>query len=130
MERLTFAPVKGFMKGFMDMVFWHNGRCFLVDWKSNYLGDRPQDYGPEGLAEIMAADHYFLQYHLYVVALDQFLRLKLDAYDYTRHFGGVFYIFLRGINRLKGRSCGIFFDYPDVRLIRDLRKALMPQTIV
>jgi exodeoxyribonuclease V beta subunit len=125
LERLQFAPVRGYMKGFMDLVFRFDGRFYLVDWKSNLLGDRPENYRAEALAVVMAERFYVLQYHLYTVALDQYLRLRLPGYDYDRHFGGVFYIFLRGVDPDLGPKYGIFRDRPSGQLVEALRETLI-----
>ena len=113
------------MKGFMDLVFRFDGRFYLVDWKSNLVGDRPEDYRVEALARVMAERFYVLQYHLYTVALDQYLRLRLPAYDYDEHFGGVFYIFLRGVDPDLGPEYGIFRDRPAGELVEALRERLL-----
>ncbi len=123
--RLTIAPIQGYMKGYIDAVFCFNGRYYLVDWKSNYLGAAYADYAAKELAAAVAADYYFLQYNLYVLALDQLLRQKLEDYDYTRHFGGVFYIFLRGISPDRSGATGLFYDRPDPRLVSGLGELLI-----
>jgi exodeoxyribonuclease V beta subunit len=128
LKRLQFAPVRGYMRGFMDLVFRFNGRFYLVDWKSNLLGDRPEDYRVEALANVMAERFYVLQYHIYTVALDQYLRLRLPGYDYDRHFGGVFYIFLRGVDPDLGPEHGIFRDRPARQLVEALRESLIDGT--
>jgi len=127
-ERLQFAPVRGYMKGFMDLVFRFDGRFYLVDWKSNLLGNRPEDYRVEALARVMAERFYVLQYHLYTVALDRYLRLRLPGYDYDQHFGGVFYIFLRGVDPDFGPDYGIFRDRPTRQLVEALRETLVDGT--
>ena len=123
--RLKFQPVKGFMKGFMDLVFLYDGRFFLVDWKSNFLGASIEDYGTEVLAEVMREELYLLQYHLYVVALHQYLKTRLSDYDYKTHFGGVLYIFLRGMNPETGPHAGIYRDRPAKKAIEFLCKNLI-----
>jgi exodeoxyribonuclease V beta subunit len=125
MGRLKFAPAKGFIKGFIDVVFSHNGRTYLVDWKSNYLGSLYEDYSMGCLGRAMTESYYFLQYHLYIVALDQLLRRRIDNYDYGRHFGGVFYIFLRGLNPDGDAATGIYYDLPDAQLVSALSRALI-----
>jgi len=72
----------------------------------------------------MAEEYYFLQYHLYAVALDQLLRLRVPDYDYKRHFGGVYYFFLRGIQG-PGAETGIYFTLPDAGLVTGLRELLV-----
>ncbi|MFZ0451353.1 MAG: exodeoxyribonuclease V subunit beta [Desulfatiglandaceae bacterium] len=123
--RLQFSPQRGFMKGFMDLVFRWNGRFYLVDWKSNFLGDRVADYGPIGLEKAMMEGQYFLQYHLYTLALDRYLRVRLPEYRYEDHFGGAYYIFLRGVEPGRGPEFGIFRDRPSPGLIDAMRKALI-----
>ncbi|MCJ7593399.1 MAG: hypothetical protein MUO52_01325, partial [Desulfobacterales bacterium] len=122
---LTFAPVRGFMKGFVDMVFRFHDRFYLVDWTSNFLGPRVEDYGPKGLAAAMDAGFYTLQYHLYAVALNQYLKLRLGGYRYEKHFGGVYYIFLRGVDPEKGPEFGVFRDRPPKALIDELSSGLI-----
>jgi len=125
LDRLTFAPMQGFMKGFMDTVFQHGQQYYLVDWKSNHLGRDPDDYGVDNLAQSMVEDYYFLQYHLYTVALNRLLQQKVNGYDYDRHFGGVFYIFLRGIDENPSGDTGVFYAKPGVSLIRALDELMM-----
>ena len=124
LERLSFPTVKGFMKGFVDMVFCYNQRYYLVDWKSNFLGHAPRDYAVPALERVMAADLYFLQYYLYIVALDAYLRSRISHYSYDRHFGGVFYIFIRGLQD-NGPSTGIFHARPEPIFIDKLRALLL-----
>jgi exodeoxyribonuclease V beta subunit len=124
--RLDFAPLQGFMKGFIDVVLCHAGRYYLLDWKSNYLGDRPQDYHRQRLAECMQEELYFLQYHIYALALHQYLRHRAPGYRYERDFGGVVYVFLRGVGHPQAPGHGIFFDRPPPELIRTLGRKLIP----
>ena len=125
MERLHFAPLRGFMRGFMDMVFQFEGRFYLVDWKSNFLGGRIADYGQESLAMTMQKHYYILQYTLYTLALDQYLRLRLPGYRYEKNFGGIFYIFHRGVAPDKGADFGIYRGLPSPDLIKALREGLI-----
>lgn len=124
-ERLEFAPVRGFMKGFIDMVFQFEDRFYLVDWKSNFLGSNVEAYGPERLAAAMEKEFYILQYHIYVLALDQYLRLRLPGYNYQSHFGGVFYLFLRGVDPGRGPEFGIYRDRPSPALMSELARTLI-----
>ena len=113
--------LKEFMKGFIDLVFEHGGRFYLVDWKSNHLGARAENYGADALAAVMGEDLYVLQYHLYAVALHEYLKGRLRDYDYDRHFGGVFYVFLRGVD---GGATGVFSARPTAPEIASLREVL------
>jgi exodeoxyribonuclease V beta subunit len=124
-ERLEFSPLRGFMKGFMDMVFRFEDRFYLVDWKSNFLGSKTEDYGAENLARAMEKNFYTLQYTFYALALNRYLKLRVQGYDYDRHFGGVFYVFLRGVEPAKGLEFGIYRAKPSREVIEGLSEELM-----
>jgi exodeoxyribonuclease V beta subunit len=124
--RLSFAPTRGFMKGYIDMVLEHRGRYYLFDWKSNHLGGGYADYQAERLAEAMMSEFYVLQYHIYCLALHLYLRGRLPGYKYERDFGGAGYVFLRGVRREGGPGQGVFFDRPSAEMIHALGEALIP----
>jgi exodeoxyribonuclease V beta subunit len=73
----------------------------------------------------MAENLYVLQYHIYTLALDRYLSLRRPGYRYDRHFGGVFYIFLRGVNPGLGPEFGIFRDLPSPAVMAELRQTLL-----
>ncbi len=124
--RLTIDPVDGYMKGFIDLVFEYQGRFYLLDWKSNWLGNRLEDYGPGAVAEAMVNHSYFLQYAIYTVALERYLARRSRDFSYESNFGGVFYVFLRGVDPSEpGR--GVFFDRPGEDFIRAVRDVLSPE---
>lgn len=120
MARLSIATVSGFLHGFIDLALEHGGRYYLIDYKSNHLGNRSTVYGPEQLAGVMLEEHYFLQFLLYTVALHRYLRLRLPGYSYEKHFGGVCYLFLRGIEQDHRSRNGIYFQRPRAELIERL----------
>lgn len=124
MGSLRFDPVEGFMRGFIDLLFRFKDRYYLVDWKSNWLGNQPANYEGEGMKRAMLEHNYYLQYHLYTVAVDLFLERRLPGYHYETHFGGVYYLFLRGIDG-NDPSRGIFRDRPAAKTIRSLRTSLI-----
>ena len=124
--KLGFSPVKGYMKGFIDLVCRFHGKYFLIDWKSNFLGSQITDYGQKELTQVMNRDHYLLQYHLYVLAFHQYLKLRVPSYCYQNDFGGVFYLFIRGIDPKHGSKYGVFYDLPDGSLIEALGRLMMP----
>ena len=119
----SFAPVQGMLKGFIDLVFEFEGRYYLVDWKSNWLGNRVEDYGPAALAGEIRRRHYYFQYQLYTAALDRYLRLRLPGYRYEQHFGGVYYLFLRGIDPARP-GYGIYRDRLEEPFVRRLNNLL------
>jgi exodeoxyribonuclease V beta subunit len=96
--RLEFSARTGWLKGYIDLVFRSGERFYVVDWKSNRLGMDASGYGPESVTAAMASHHYPLQAQLYAVALHRYLRHRLPGYDYERHFGGMIYLFVRGIS--------------------------------
>ena len=112
--------VEGFLKGFIDLVFEHGGRFYILDYKSNHLGNRLADYAEDRLRAEMRESAYDLQYLLYTVALHRFLRFRLGAeYDYDRHVGGVLYLFLRGLP-----EAGVFRERPEAVEVEALSRVL------
>ena len=93
---LAGMQLAGMLKGFIDLVFAHEGRYWVADYKSNWLGADEAAYGPEALQGALLAHRYDVQYLLYVFALHRLLAARLPDYDYERHVGGAVYLFLRG----------------------------------
>ncbi len=122
--QLDFARMRGYMMGFMDLVFEAGGRYYIVDYKSNWLGGELASYEPPALIHAMADAHYYLQYLIYGVALHRYLRLRVANYSYAENFGGVFYLFLRGIDPSGERDTGIFRDRPSEALITALDRLM------
>ncbi|HET8898056.1 MAG TPA: UvrD-helicase domain-containing protein [Rhodanobacteraceae bacterium] len=116
--------LRGLMNGIIDLVFQHQGRWYIVDYKTNRLGRHAADYAPAALRQAIAANDYDLQYLIYTVALHRWLRRNLGPmWDYARDFGGVLYLFLRGLD--SGVTAGgIHFDRPAPALIEALDHAL------
>lgn len=123
-KRLSFTPVRGMLKGYVDLIFCREGRYYIVDWKSNRLGRRAEDYCTESLREAMEREFYLLQYHLYAAALHLYLHRSLPGYEYERHFGGVFYLFLRGIDPAAEVNPGVFYDRPSLEMVDGLASFL------
>ncbi|EPE2205621.1 exodeoxyribonuclease V subunit beta [Vibrio alginolyticus] len=115
---LGFQTVQGMLKGFIDLVFEHQGKYYVLDWKSNHLGDDVTSYHGEALKSAMAEHRYDLQYQIYALALHRFLRSRLANYQYEQHFGGVYYLFLRGMD---GQSDhGIFAAKPTLDFLQEM----------
>jgi exodeoxyribonuclease V beta subunit len=112
----------GFLKGFIDLTFKFGDKYYLLDYKTNYLGDSYQDYQQKNLKHEMREASYDLQYHIYTIAIHRFLKKTVPQYSYETHFGGAFYLFLRGMNTT-GRE-GIYFDRPDWSVIQKLNDYL------
>ena len=102
--------IEGMMNGKVDLFFEYNGKYYILDWKSNYLGDSLPDYAADKLALAMNENNYHLQYLIYTLAVKKYLESRLPDFDYGSQFGGVIYLFLRGIR--KGSDTGIFSYKP------------------
>ncbi|HBR4317926.1 TPA: exodeoxyribonuclease V subunit beta [Klebsiella pneumoniae] len=124
---LDFRQVRGMLKGFIDLVFRHEGRYYLLDYKSNWLGEDSEAYTRPAMEQAMRAHRYDLQYQLYSLALHRYLRHRLADYDYDRHFGGVIYLFLRGMDGQEGGQ-GIFTTRPVRPLIDGLDQLFAGET--
>lgn len=117
--RPALAPqqMHGMLKGFMDLVFAHEGRYYVADYKSNWLGPHDADYSPAAMRAAVLEHRYELQYVLYVFALHRLLRARLPDYDYATHVGGSVTLFLRGH---AAASQGLHADCPPQALIEAL----------
>ncbi len=129
-DRLTFARLDGYLKGYIDLVFEHAGRYYVVDWKSNHLGYAPADYDRPALAGAMAEHGYHLQSLLYCVALARYLARRVRNYRHDAHFGGVFYLFVRGVRPewqgADGTKTGVHFRRPEAATLARLDALLDP----
>ena len=114
--------LEGVMNGKMDLFFEYNGKYFILDWKSNYLGDSLADYDAASVWQAMSDNNYHLQYHIYTVAICKYLAIRIAGFNYETHFGGVIYLFVRGMR--KGATTGVFFSKPDKAVIKALSNCL------
>lgn len=106
--------INGMLKGFIDLVFEHDGRYYVADYKSNWLGADEQAYSEYALSDAILAHRYELQYVIYLFALHRHLKARLKDYDYDRHIGGAVYLFLRGV---ASGSHGVHFERPPLALM-------------
>ncbi len=118
-ERLPLQPfhINGMLKGFIDLVFEFQGRYYVLDYKSNHLGENTEAYNRNALAGAMLTHRYDLQYVLYILALHRLLKARLPGYRYQRDMGGAVYLFLRGVDR---NHKGVYGDKPPQALIEQL----------
>ena len=117
------ATLVGYIKGFIDLVFEHEGRFWIVDWKSNHLGLSQADYGAAALEAAMAHHAYHLQALLYTVALHRYLKARQPHYDYDAHIGGYAYLFVRGMRpawRDGAHAAGAYVRRPSRELVEAL----------
>ena len=125
-DTLYFDEVEGYLKGFIDLIFEYQGQYYLADYKSNTL----EDYSTEKLFTPMAESHYYLQYLIYCVALHRYLQQRLPAYQWESHFGGAYYLFIRGMKvnaneKSAYKSEGVFYHKPSLQLIEALDSLFM-----
>jgi len=120
LQPLQISDCRGFITGVIDLVFEHDGRYYLADYKSNHLGFSLDDYAPNALRQAVLDRRYDLQYLIYSLALHRYLKLRLPDYDYETHFGGAYYLFLRGMRAEQGNRYGVYFERPTLRLIETL----------
>ena len=118
---------KGFMKGSIDLVanFETNigNQYFLIDYKSNFLGGGFKDYSPSQMFKSIFTSRYDVQILIYSVALHRFLKTIVKDYDYEKDFGGVMYLFLRGLQKgTDSISTGIYQIKPKFELVERLDK--------
>lgn len=117
---LLFESVSGMLKGFIDLTIRFQGKYYVIDYKSNYLGNSLQDYTSAAMEQAMVEHRYDFQYVIYTLALHRLLRTRVADYQYEEHIGGVFYLFLRGLDPQS--DSGVFYTKPDKALILALDK--------
>jgi exodeoxyribonuclease V beta subunit len=111
------VSLNGMFKGFIDLTFEHEGRYYVADYKSNWLGPDDDSYTHEAMTSAILENRYDLQYVLYLLALHRQLKARLADYDYDQHMGGALYVFLRGAWSV---TQGAYFTRPPRQLIEDL----------
>ena len=125
---LEFGSLEGYLRGFIDLVFEHDGRFYVLDWKSNHLGDGPDQYGQPHLMAALTVNGYHLQYLLYTVAVHRYLQQRMPGYQYDKHFGGVLYLFVRGVRPgwrdAAGAATGVYAHKPTLACVQRLSDLL------
>ena len=117
---LAVSELEGMMHGFIDLIFEHDGKYYVADYKSTWLGDDIASYVPQALFANNQQHLYDLQYLIYCLALDRYLANTLDNYAPETHFGGVYYLYLRGMHPHNDRGEGVFFTSIDAQTLHAL----------
>lgn len=117
LKAIAFPVLQGYLKGFIDLIYRQDGRYYVLDYKTNWLGPDDSAYTAERMQQAMASSHYYLQYWLYVLALHRHLKTVKTDYDYDRDIGGVRYLFLRGI---AAGTRGVYAAKPSRQLVEAL----------
>ncbi len=120
-----FRQLKGMLKGFIDLTFEWQGQYFILDYKSNFLGDTYSNYDDAATHEAMSDHRYDVQMVIYTLALHRLLKLRIPDYNYDQHIGGGYYLFLRGLNAQDNKDhYGQYFHKPEKVLIESLDKMI------
>ncbi len=113
--------LQGMMNGFIDLFFKFEDKYYILDWKTNFLGNRIEDYNSSGVRSAMETNNYHLQYLIYTLAIKKYLKYKLGNFSYD-DFGGAIYCFVRGMR--ENTSEGIYFTRPSENVITEMEKIL------
>ncbi len=127
-HRLSYA-IDGLLNGSIDLFFQeqNSGRYFILDWKTNRLGASLADYGDDSMAAAILEAKYHLQFAIYSMVADEYMRARLGSrWDYRAHFGGAYYLFLRafGIDPKRHPDLGVFYHLPSPEFLERLRLAV------
>jgi exodeoxyribonuclease V beta subunit len=114
-QSLSSKTMSGYLTGFIDLICEYKGRYYVMDYKTNFLSD----YDEANLTLAMREHNYGLQYWLYTLVLHRYLQNRLADYDYETHFGGVRYLFVRGMLPDVPMS-GVYQDKPNLQFIKAL----------
>ncbi len=120
---LAHRTMRGYLTGFIDLVCEFGGKYYILDYKTNFLGDALADYQTDKLMATMQAHNYGLQYWIYTLVLHRHLQNRLNEYRYHDHFGGVMYLFVRGMAPDIPGS-GVFATLPDYEKVLALDRAV------
>jgi len=122
----SYQSLKGMMHGFIDLIFEHQGKFFVCDYKSSHLGDHFEQYNEINLQENIEGNYYDLQYLIYCLALHRHLQHALKDYDPELHFGGIYYFYLRGMTDDDShQSKGVYYRKITVKELEQLDAIFM-----
>lgn len=120
---LSERQLTGMLHGFIDLVFEHDGRYWILDYKSTALGRDDGAYHTAALQAALVDKRYEVQGMIYLLALHRMLKTRLGtAYDPARQLGGAMFLFLRGIGNTETRGCCTVV--PDPALLEALDRLL------
>jgi len=120
---LGYKVMRGYLTGFVDLICESRGKYYILDYKTNFLGEMMTDYGPDNLIAAMQSHNYGLQYWIYTLVLHRHLQNLLPDYSYQKNFGGVMYLFVRGMSPDIPGS-GVFATLPDYDKLMELDQAI------
>ncbi|WP_414827773.1 exodeoxyribonuclease V subunit beta [Alteromonas sp. H39] len=115
--------LEGMMHGFIDLIFEVQGRYYVADYKSTWLGAQFDAYQQASLLRNNQHHLYDLQYLIYALALHRYLSQALPDYNPDVHFGGVYYLYLRGMHPQNDNQEGVFYTSIATDLLNALDEA-------
>lgn len=118
LDNERFSVEDGMLTGYIDFCFRYKGKYYILDWKSNYLGDKTSDYSKENIELAMKEHNYSLQYYIYLAALYKQLSQTEPGFNYKEHFGGAIYLFIRAVSNTEQGQYGVFYDLPSEQEIK------------
>jgi exodeoxyribonuclease V beta subunit len=117
----AYNQLKGMMHGFIDLIFEHDNKYYICDYKSSHLGNDFSDYSHQAMKDNIEKNHYDLQYLIYSLALHRYLSYSLENYDVNTHFGGAYYLYLRGMtDDEQHKNCGVYYRKINVEELDEL----------
>ncbi|WP_343187979.1 exodeoxyribonuclease V subunit beta [Buchnera aphidicola] len=119
LPEIEYSCITGMLTGFIDLICFWNNQYFIIDYKTNLLGPKNKDYNKKNIKIEIMKHRYDIQYQIYSLALHRYLKNNLQNYQFTIHFGGIIYLFLRAFDNIKNKN-GIFFHQPKKILIEKL----------
>ncbi|VAX76719.1 exodeoxyribonuclease V subunit beta [Buchnera aphidicola] len=120
---IYFQKTSGIITGIIDLIFYWNKKYYIIEYKSNWLGPNKNYYTHNNIQKEIMQYRYDLQYQIYSLSIHRYLKNKIKDYQYHIHFGGIFYLFIRGINN-KDNTTGIYFFKPPYNLIYQIDNLL------
>lgn len=116
---LSNKVMRGYLTGFVDLICRYRNRYYIIDYKTNFLGEKMEDYNRANLVSAMQSHNYGLQYWIYSLVLHRHLTNHLTHYRYQQNFGGVMYLFVRGM-RPGIAGSGVYHTIPDYHTLLEL----------
>ncbi|MDA3900811.1 MAG: exodeoxyribonuclease V subunit beta [Spirochaetes bacterium] len=113
------SELKGYMKGFIDLVFQKEGKLYIADWKSNYLSG---SYEENAITDSMKMHNYHIQLVIYSIALWRYIRSRTGTYNY-QVFGGVYYFYVRGMET--DSQNGVYFNRPQQKFLEEANSCFL-----
>lgn len=117
-EKSELYLTDGYLNGKIDLLFRQNNKYYLLDWKTNTLSD----YSGESFEKEVIKE-YETQYQIYTLAIHKWLSKNIRDYNFQENFGGIYYIYLRGLDKYK--ADGIYFYKPDKEDLRLFETAIL-----